>query len=212
MKHAWIRSLGSICCLLSVASGPASLSAAAAPQAAARSADANAVVPDTVRRLTDDYVIGPEDVLNIVFWQEKDLSAEVVVRPDGNISLPLLNDLKAAGSTPNELRDRIMKEARRYVEDPNATVVVKQVNSRKVFITGEVQKPGAYPLSGPTTVVQLIATAGGLAEFANIKNILVVRIENGRQVPYRVNYKDIIELKNLSQNIELKPGDTVIVP
>lgn len=175
---------------------------------AARPPDVTAPAPAA----TPDYVIGPDDVLSIVFWQEKELSTEVVVRPDGNISLPLLNDLKAAGMTPHELRDRIVQEARRFVEDPNATVVVKQVNSRKVFITGQVHKPGAYPLTGPTTVVQLIATAGGLVEFANIKNILVVRHENGRQVPQRVNYKEILDLKNLAQNIALKPGDTVIVP
>jgi polysaccharide export outer membrane protein len=161
---------------------------------------------------SSDYKIGPDDVLTIVFWEEKDLSTEVVVRPDGNISLPLLNDLRAAGFTPEQLRLRIVEEARQYVAEPSATVVVKQVNSRKVFIMGQVQKPGAYPLTGPTTVVQLIATAGGLADFASIKNILVMRSENGRQTPYRVNYKQILDLKNLSQDIELKPGDTVIVP
>jgi polysaccharide biosynthesis/export protein len=182
-----------------------------APQLSLPSTSA-AAIPDTRAALPAEYVIGPDDVLNIVFWQEKDLSGEVVVRPDGNISLPLLNDLKAAGMTPTQLRERILEQARRYIEDPNATVVVKQVNSRKVFITGQVHKPGGYPLTGPTTVVQLIATAGGLADYASIKNIFVVRNENGRQISFPVNYKDILDRKNLAQNIELKPGDTVIVP
>lgn len=159
-----------------------------------------------------DYVIGPDDVLTVSFWQVKDLDAEAVVRPDGNITLPLLNDLKAAGLTPEQLRERVIAEARRYIEDPNATVVVKQINSRKVFITGQVQKPGAYPITGVTTVVQLIATAGGLVEFANSKNILIMRQENGRQVAHRFNYKEILARRNLWQNIELKPADTVIVP
>lgn len=181
----------------------------AAPQAA-RPSPATVVIAQTP--LAPHYVIGPDDVLSIVFWQEKQMSAEVVVRPDGNISLPLLNDVKAAGATPEELRERIVKEARRYFEDANAAVLVKEVNSRKVFITGEVQKPGGYPLTGVTTVVQLIATAGGLTEYANVKNILVIRNEKGRPVPYQVNYKDILALKNLSQNIELKPGDTILVP
>jgi polysaccharide export outer membrane protein len=204
-------SLWRLCFLLTVLFHQSLLAGAPAGQNPQRSA-ADAAVSDVGLAPPADYVIGPDDVLSIVFWQEKDLSAEVVVRPDGRISLPLLNDLRAGGLTPTQLRDRILEQARRYIEEPNATVVVKQVNSRKAFITGQVHKPGGYPLNGPTTVVQLIATAGGLADFANIKSIFVVRSENGRQVSYPVNYKDILERKNLSGNIELKPGDTVIVP
>lgn len=158
------------------------------------------------------YVIGPDDVLSIMFWRDKDLSADVVVRPDGNITLPLLNDVPAAGLTPEQLREKIHVAARRFVEDPNATVVVKQINSRKVFITGEVEKPGTYPITGPTTVVQLLAMAGGLKEFADGKDILIMRTEGGRQVAYRFNYRWVLKGLNLRQNIELKPGDTVIVP
>lgn len=158
------------------------------------------------------YVIGTDDVLSVLFWRDKDLSADVVVRPDGNITLPLLNDIQAAGLTPDQLRERVLEGARRYVEDPNVTVIVKQINSRKVFITGEVQKPGPYPLLGPTTVLQLIAMAGGLKEFADSKRIIVMRNEGGRPVGYPFNYKKILERINLRQNIELKPGDTVIVP
>jgi polysaccharide biosynthesis/export protein len=159
-----------------------------------------------------DYVIGPEDVLAVVYWREKDLSAEVTVRSDGKISLPLLNDVEAAGLTPTELRDRLTAASQRFVADPNVTVVVRQMNSRKVFITGEVAKPGTYPLSGPTTVLQLIALAGGLREYADAKNISILRAEKGRSVSFRFNYKDVASRKNLGQNIELKPGDTVVVP
>jgi polysaccharide biosynthesis/export protein len=209
-RAAW---LAQFCVVLASLNGPAALLVLAAePLPQASRASASEAVIEKGSPPPSDYKIGPDDVLTIVFWEEKDLSTEVVVRPDGNISLPLLNDLRAAGFTPEQLRLRIVEEARQYVEEPNAAVVVKQVNSRKVFIMGQVHKPGVYPLTGPTTVVQLIATAGGLADFASIKNILVMRIENGRQIPYRVNYKQILDLKNLSQNIELKPGDTVIVP
>jgi polysaccharide export outer membrane protein len=158
------------------------------------------------------YVIGPNDTLSVVFWRDKDMSADVVVRPDGNITLPLLNDIQAAGLTPEQLRERILVEARRYIEDPSPTVVVKEINSRKVFITGLVEKPGPYSIGAPMTVLQLIAIAGGLKEFADDKKILVMRTENGRQLAYPFDYRELLKGKNLRQNIDLKPGDTVVVP
>jgi polysaccharide biosynthesis/export protein len=158
------------------------------------------------------YVIGPEDVLNVVFWRNQEMSGDFVVRPDGQISMPLLNDVAAAGLTPEQLREVVTKAATKFLEDPSVTVVVKAINSRKVTITGQVQKPGAYPLISPTTVLQLISIAGGLHEFADSKKILIVRNENGKQVSYKFNYKDVSQGKNLTQNIELKPGDSVIVP
>jgi polysaccharide export outer membrane protein len=159
-----------------------------------------------------DYVIGPDDVLTVVFWREKELSSEVAVRPDGKITLPLMNDIQAAGLTPEQLRDELTKAAAKYVEGPTVTVVVKAINSRKVFITGMISKPGPYALSGPTTVTQLIAMAGGLHEFADKKNITILRQEAGREVALRFNFQDVMKRKNLKQNIELKPGDTIIVP
>jgi polysaccharide export outer membrane protein len=158
------------------------------------------------------YVIGPSDVLSIVFWREKDMTADVLVRPDGNISLPLLNEIQAAGLTPAQLRERIVKEARRFLEDPSPTVVVKEIHSRQVFITGQVEKPGPYALTGSTTVLQLIAMAGGLKEFVDGKNIIVVRNENGSQQTYPFDYQDVVKRRYFRQNIELKPGDTVVVP
>ena len=162
--------------------------------------------------LPDDYVIGPDDILHINFWREKDLTGDVTVRPDGKISIPLLQDVDAAGLTPMQLRDKINAQAQKFVEDPNATVVVKEINSRKVFITGQISKPGPYRLMSATTVVQLIAVAGGLLEYADQENIAIVRVENGAPVSYRLNYKEIAERRNLKQNIMLKPGDTVLVP
>jgi polysaccharide export outer membrane protein len=158
------------------------------------------------------YVIGPDDVLQVLYWREKDVSAEVVVRPDGMISLPLLNDVKAAGLTPEQLRDAVNQAATKFFEDPNVTINIKAINSRKVFITGSVAKAGPYPLSAPTTVLQLIAMAGGLTEFAKQKDISVMRSENGKLLRFPFNYKDVAKGKNLKQNIELKPGDTGIVP
>ena len=158
------------------------------------------------------YVIGPDDQLSIVYWREKDLSADVVVRPDGLISLPLLNDVKASGLTPEQLRVAITQGASKFVEEPTVSVVVKAINSRKVFITGQVAKPGPFPLSGPTTVLQLISLAGGVAEYAKKSEIVVLRNENGKQTTFPFNYEQVMKRKNLGQNIELQPGDTVIVP
>jgi polysaccharide export outer membrane protein len=182
---------------------------APSPQAASNGAPATATgVP-----LPAGYVIGPEDVLSVVFWRNQEMSGDFVVRPDGQISMPLLNDITAAGLTPEQLRDNVTKAASKFLEgDPSVTVVVKAINSRKVHITGMVQKAGAYPLVSPMTVLQLISVAGGLHEFADSKKILIVRTENGKQVSYKFNYKDVSQGKNLKQNIELKPGDSVIVP
>lgn len=181
---------------------------AARAQNAARPAPAAAAVVTP----PPGYVIGAEDVLTVAFWRDREMSGDVIVRPDGKISLPLINEIEAAGLTPDELRVKLMDAAKRFLEDPNATVVVKAINSRKVFITGEVAKPGAYQLQGPTSVIQLIAMAGGLHEYADSSNIVVIRKENGRETSFRVNYKDVTKRKNLKQNIELRPGDTVIVP
>jgi len=158
------------------------------------------------------YVIGPDDVLGVVFRYDRDMTADVTVRPDGMISLPMLNDIQAAGLTPEELRNRVTERAKQFISDPAVTVIVRTINSRKVFITGEVTRPGPYALTAPTTVIQLIAMAGGLTEFANKGKITIMRMENGRPVSYPFNYKDVMNRKNLKQNIELKPGDTVIVP
>lgn len=158
------------------------------------------------------YVIGPDDVLAIVIWREKEMSSDVVVRPDGMISLPLLNELQAAGLTPDQLRAVIEKAASKYVSEPNASVVVKEIHSRKVYVTGMVVKGGPFPLSGDMTVMQAIALAGGLQEYADSKNIVIIRKDEGRERYFKFNYKDVLKQKNVAQNILLKPGDTIVVP
>jgi polysaccharide export outer membrane protein len=155
---------------------------------------------------------GPDDALAVVFWREKDLSAEVVVRPDGMISLPLLNDVKAEGLTPEQLRVSLATAAAKFVEEPTVTVVVKQINSRKVFITGQVGKPGSYPLTAPHSVLQLIALAGGLGEYAEGGNITIMRPGQGSTSVLKFNYKKVSKGQALEQNIQLMPGDTVVVP
>jgi polysaccharide export outer membrane protein len=185
---------------------------AAAPAGDGKSPKASGAVAPSGAPTADDYVIGPDDVLAVVFWRDKDMSAEVAVRPDGKISLPVLNEVVASGLTAEQLRARITEAATKFVADPTVSVVVKAINSRKVFITGMVAKPGDYAIPGRTTVLQLIAMAGGLHEFADAKNISINRIENGRQLNLRFNYKDVSKGRNLKQNIELKPGDTIIVP
>ena len=184
-----------------------------APAVPSAQAPATQVLPPT------DYVIGTDDVLVVVYRHEKDMSAEVVVRPDGKITLPVLNDIVAAGLTPEQLRGRVAEEAKRFLEgEPSVTVIVKAINSRKVFITGQVARPGAYSFGTRMTVVQLIAMAGGLMEFAKGKDIVIIReaVPPGRPgakpTTFRFNYEDIEKLKNLASNIDLRPGDTVIVP
>ena len=162
--------------------------------------------------LPADYVVGPEDVIGVMFWRDTEMSGDVTVRPDGMITLQLLGDLKAAGLTPDQLRDLIKKTASKLIEDPSVTVIVKSINSRKIFITGQVATPGEFPLVAPRTVMQLIALAGGLTEYADSKNIRIVRTDGARTVSFKFNYKDVSKGTKLEQNIQLKPGDTVIVP
>ena len=159
-----------------------------------------------------DYVIGPEDVLGVVFWRDQEMTGDVTVRPDGMITLPLIGDLRAVGLKPSALRDGIAAAASKYLEDINVTVVIRQINSRKVYITGEVKTPNAYPLTGPRTVMQLIALAGGLNEYADGGNITIMRTEGSQARTFKFNYKEVSKGRNLAQNIELKPGDTVVVP
>jgi len=170
------------------------------------------IAPAAAAAVDPSYVIGPDDVLSVLYWRDKETSADAVVRPDGKITLPLINDIQAAGLTPDQLRASIQKASEQFFQDPNVSIVVKQVNSRKVYITGQVAKPGPYSLTSRTTVLQLLAQAGGLADFAKKDKVVVMRTESGQTQRYLFNYKDVIEGKRLEQNIELRPGDTVIVP
>lgn len=159
-----------------------------------------------------DYVIGPDDVLEVIVWREKDLSTDVKVRPDGKVSLPLLNDVHASGLTPDEFRKVVTEAAAKFVADPSVTVIVKQINSRMVFVMGEVVKPGTYPLTAPTSVVQMLALAGGPTAFAKTDEIGVLRTVDGKTTRHLFNYKEVGRGRKMEQNIILRPGDTVIVP
>ena len=163
--------------------------------------------------LPPGYVIGVDDHLAISFWRDKDLSVDlVVVRPDGRISLPLINDVDVAGLTPEQLRERLLQAGGRFIADPSVTVIVKEIHSRRAFITGNVEKPGMYQMNAPMTVLQLIATAGGLREFVGGRDIVIVRHEKGREERFAFDYQAVVKGRKLAQNIELRPGDTVIVP
>ena len=166
---------------------------------------------DDPSALPVDYVIGVDDILTIAFWRDEAMSSDVVVRPDGKITLPLLNEIDAVGLRPDELRQRITEAASKIIEGPNVNVIVKQINSRKVYVMGEVAKTGPYPLSGRMDVLQVLTLAGGLTEYANKGDISILRTENGKQTRFKFNYNDVVQGKNLVQNIELKPGDTIVV-
>lgn len=180
--------------------------------AAATAQTAPAAPAAPVADVPVDYVIGSADVLGVVFWREAELSGDVTVRPDGKISLPVIGEIEAAGLKPEELRDRVKAASGKYITDPNVAVVVRTINSRKVFITGQVRTPGGQNLVGPLTVLQALAQAGGLNEYADAKNITILRQEQGRPVVLKFNYKDVARGRKLEQNVLLKPGDTVVVP
>ena len=161
--------------------------------------------------LPSDYVIGVEDVLTVVFWREKDMSAEVVVRPDGKISLPMLNDVPAAGMTPESLAASIEKAATKFVRDPGTTVIVKEIRSRKVYIIGEVNRPGPISLAADLNVLRALGEAGGFTEVAKKGDVVIVRTEGGTERRFKFNYNEVVRGDNLQQNIKLLPGDTIIV-
>jgi polysaccharide export outer membrane protein len=161
-----------------------------------------------------DYLIGAGDVLIITFWMEPEMSTDsAIVRPDGMITLPLINDVPAMGLKPEQLRDRLAELSKKtLLEDPRVTVTVRAINSRKVYIVGGIQKAGAYDLLAPLTVLQLITIAGGTREFVSGKDIQIIREEGGKKRAIKFNLKEVQEGKNLDQDIPLKPGDTITIP
>lgn len=160
----------------------------------------------------DEYVIGPADVLEIHVWREPDLSRTIPVRPDGKITLPLLNDVQASGLTPLELKAGIEKGLARFVESPTVSVAVQEIHSKNIFVLGQVESPGQYPLQQDLTVLQALSLAGGLAEWADKGDIVILRKENGKQRRIKFDYKNVSKGKHLERNIFLRPGDTIIVP
>jgi polysaccharide export outer membrane protein len=193
---------------------------APAPPAASRASDKTASDTTTSYKTTPaasaspagpTYVIGPEDVLHIAVWKEADLTATLPVRPDGKISLPLLDDVQAAGLTPKHLAESVTEKLKKYIADPHVTVVVTAINSKRIFLVGEVMHPGATAMLPNMTVLQALSSAG-LSQFANTKRIYVLRTENGKQRKLPVNYRQLVKGAQIEQNYLLQPGDTIVVP
>jgi len=178
---------------------------------ASAAAPAPAPAPEAKSVAGPEYIIGADDALHISVWKEPDLTATLPVRPDGKISMPLLNDVQAAGLTPMQLADALTVRLKKYVADPRVTVVVTQINSKRVYLVGEVLHPGPIPMLPNMTVLQALASAG-FTQFANTKGIYVLRTENGRQQKMPVNYRQLIKGDSVDQNVMLKPGDTIVVP
>ncbi len=161
----------------------------------------------------EEYMIGPDDLLVVSVWKEPEITRNVLVRPDGRISLPLVGDLRASGRTPAQLQDDIKAQLLNYLSNPEVAVIVQEARSQKFNILGEVEHPGSYPLSRSMTVLDAIAVAGGLRDFAKTRKIYVLRITgDGARARLRFNYKEVIKGQGLSQNVELQPRDTVVVP
>jgi polysaccharide biosynthesis/export protein len=159
-----------------------------------------------------DFLLGPEDVLEITAWKNEDLTRQVVVRPDGKISFPLIGDVVAQGRTVDELKKIVEDKIRILTPDVPVTVMVMQVGSQKVYVVGKVAKPGVYMMGKPLRVMQALAMAGGTTPFAKNDDILIIRDENGQQNTFRFRYSDVAEGEDLKQNILLNAGDTVVVP
>jgi polysaccharide biosynthesis/export protein len=160
------------------------------------------------QRLT--YIIGVEDELQISVWREPELSMQLVVRPDGMITLPLINDVKAAGLKTEELQNLLMEKFKAFVNEPQVTVIVRGIRSRKVYLVGEVSRQGTFPLNGDMTALELLAAAGGVGPFAKADNIYILREVNGKKIRIPFHYKKAVAGK--SENVVLQPGDLVVVP
>ena len=169
--------------------------------------------PQAASPVREGYVIGPEDVLDIHVWQEPQISRVVPVRPDGKISLPLIGEVKASGETPLQLQARISEGLKAYLANPGVTVIVEKVNSQKFNILGEVLRPGSYDLAKTVSVLDALAVAGGFREFAKVKDIYVLRrTRDGSTTRLPFNYKEFMKGRNSDQNVDLQPGDTIVVP
>jgi len=191
--------------------GPVLAAGGLQAQDAAKSTDKPTSASVQPAATTDaSYKIGPQDVLRVDVWKETDISRAVPVRPDGKISLPLLNDVQAAGLTAMELANNITEGLKKFINNPQVTVTVTEINSRRVYVTGEVTKPGAYSLLPNMTALQALTSASGFTQFANPKKIYVLRNENGKQVKHPFNYKAVLDGKQ--DDIPLQPGDTIVVP
>jgi polysaccharide export outer membrane protein len=185
---------------------------ASTPNSAVATSSTKATATPGVVATDPDYKIGPMDVLRIDVWKETDISRLVPVRPDGKISLPLLNDIQAAGLTTMQLSAVIANGLKEYITNPQVTVSLSEINSRRVYVTGEVTHPGTLPLLPNMTVLQALSSTGGFTQFAKLKGIYVLRTENGKKMKYPFSYKDVVAGRKQEQDVELQPGDVIVVP
>jgi len=207
MKRTW--KLATVTLLLM---GGLAVAQDAVPAQPAAATPVAAPAPDSVPTAGGpDYIIGPEDVLHVAVWKESDLTATLPVRPDGKISLPLVNDVQAAGLTPMQLADSLTEKLKKYVASPRVTVVVTAINSKRIYMVGEVSHTGAIPMLPNMTVLQALSSAG-LTQFANTKKIYIMRVQNGKQEKLPVNYRKLVKGEQMDQNHLLQPGDTIVVP
>ncbi|MGA7684961.1 MAG: polysaccharide biosynthesis/export family protein [Terriglobales bacterium] len=212
MNLKWRAVIGALVVAGSMAGSLAWAQAALAQAAASPASDGSANAMTAPANTGDPtYVIGAEDVLHIAVWKENDLTATEPVRADGKISLPLLNDVQASGLTPMQLADSLTEKLKKFVADPRVTVVVTAINSKRIYLLGEVSHTGAMPMSPNMTVMQALASAG-INQFANTKKIYVLRSENGKKEKFPVNYRKLIKGQDIDHDYTLQPGDTIVVP
>lgn len=161
---------------------------------------------------TQQYLIGLGDIIEVQVWKEPDLTKKLVVRLDGRISLPLAGDIMAAGQSPEELAKNIEKRLSAFIEEPSVSVTLEQSTSRRYYVIGQIDKPGEFTIDTPLTILQVIARSGGFQEWAKKDKIVIIRRQNGREEFIPFDYDSLIEGRNINQNIEIAPGDTVVVP
>ena len=188
--------------------GPATAKTKEEAEAAVKAPVAIPVMPTAAPVDPKTYVIGPEDILSVRVWREPELSGAVQVRPDGKITLPLIGEMQAAGETPEGLKNKVVEALQEYIVKPDVIVSLQSVQSRKYYITGEVSRPGTFPLVVPVTVLEALTNAGGFREFANTKKITILR--KGKILKF--NYNDVVKGKNMQQNIPIENGDYIVVP
>ncbi len=200
--------MASLLMVSSIALAQSAPAQAAVNPASDSNPNAQAAVPNA---MDSTYIIGPEDVLHVSVWKEADLTVTEPVRADGKISMPLLNDVQAAGLTPMQLADSLTEKLKKFVATPNVTIVVTAINSKKIYLIGEVGHAGAMSLTPNMTVMQALASAG-INQFANTKKIYILRTENGKKQKYPVPYRKLIKGQEIEHDYSLQPGDTIVVP
>ena len=211
MKSAWKVAAAALLLISSMAFAQEAPAQPAASPASDKTASDKTTNAASTSQGGPEYVIGPDDVLHVAVWKEPDLSATLPVRPDGKISLPLLNDVQAAGLTPQQLGVSLTEKLKKYIADPRVTVVVTSINSKRIYLVGEVLHTGAMPMLPNMTILQALSSAG-LSQFANTKRIYVLRTENGKQQKMPVDYRKLVKGEQIGQNYVLQPGDTIVVP